>query len=120
MKRISARGTPSEPAEEPVARIDEATVKAILTGSCTLLREARIERGWHLRQLADEWGVSESVLSRLELARREPSLRQMIEAYAHLGRRFSDAHRIAEDQAFPLGGAPWDSGQSVDPLGEFR
>jgi transcriptional regulator with XRE-family HTH domain len=100
--------------------MDEASVKAILTGSCTLLRRARLERGWHLSTLADKWGASQSVLSRLERAQREPSLRQMVEVYALVGRRFSDVHRIAEDQAFPLGGAPWDDRQSGDLLGEFQ
>jgi transcriptional regulator with XRE-family HTH domain len=93
--------------------MDGAAVDAILKGVCTGLRVVRQERDWRLARMAAELGVSQSVVCRLELARREPSLRQMIEAYGVLGIRFSDAQRAAEDQAFPLGGAPWGDGQSA-------
>ncbi|HEX5407765.1 MAG TPA: helix-turn-helix transcriptional regulator [Pseudonocardiaceae bacterium] len=116
----STDGARCDLADGSVVRMDDPAVDAILTGACTMLRTARLEREWRLADLARNWGVSQSVLCRLELARREPSLRQMIEVYGLLSMRFSGVLRMAEDQAFPLGGAPWGTDGPVGLLGEFR
>jgi ribosome-binding protein aMBF1 (putative translation factor) len=72
------------------------------------IRDARQGRGWLLADLSQEVGVSSSVVCRMELARREPSVYQVITVCAALGMRASDVWRRAEDEAFPLGHGPWD------------
>lgn len=89
--------------------LDDAGRQAILAAIGVQVRAARQERGWFLSDLAEHVNVSPSVVCRLELARREPSLQQLIVVCAVLGRRFSDVMRIAEDEAFPLGRAPWNT-----------
>jgi ribosome-binding protein aMBF1 (putative translation factor) len=89
------------------APLDDAGITAILASIGNQVREARTSRDWHLIDLAERVTVSASVICRLELARREPSLYQLICVCAVLGRRLSDILRIAEDAAFPLGDAPW-------------
>ena len=88
-------------------RIEEASVDAIFQANGVNLRTIRIGRNLTLTELASLCGISQSVLCRVELNRREPSLRLLIRAYAELGVRASDALRLAEDEAFPLGGHPW-------------
>ncbi|HEX5117895.1 MAG TPA: helix-turn-helix domain-containing protein [Pseudonocardiaceae bacterium] len=88
--------------------MDDAGLMAILTSIGTQVREARQGRGWFLSDLAYRVELSPSVVCRLELARREPSLHQVITVCSVLGKRFSDVLRTAEDEAFPLGRAPWD------------
>lgn len=89
--------------------LDDAGRQAILAAIGVQIREARQERGWYLSEVAERMNISTSVVCRLELARREPSLHQLISVSAVLGRRFSDILRIAEDEAFPLGRAPWNT-----------
>lgn len=89
--------------------LDDRAVAAILASIGAQVRHARQMRGWYLADVAERLGLSSSVVCRMELARREPSLYQVISACAVLGMRFSDIVRKAEDEAFPLGTAPWDS-----------
>jgi transcriptional regulator with XRE-family HTH domain len=89
------------------AHVDDAGMVAILAALGAQLRRIRLERGWQLKDLAAELGVSMSVLCRLELARREPSARNLILICGALEVRLSDVLRRAEDEAFPLGLAPW-------------
>ncbi|HEX5113653.1 MAG TPA: helix-turn-helix transcriptional regulator [Pseudonocardiaceae bacterium] len=89
------------------APMDDALVKAILGSIGNQVRDARIGRGWFLEDLAMRVGVSTSVICRLELARREASVSQLLTTCAVFNRRLSGVLRIAEDEAFPLGGAPW-------------
>jgi ribosome-binding protein aMBF1 (putative translation factor) len=95
--------------------LDEAAIAAILVSIGGQVRAARQRRGWYLSDVAERLDLSASVICRLELARREPSLHQLIMVCAVLGQRFSDVIRIAENEAFPMGLAPWTpppSGQS--------
>jgi hypothetical protein len=46
-------------------------------------------------------------LSRLERPARDSGLRRLVVASGMLGLRLSDVLRLAEDDAFPLGDAPW-------------
>jgi transcriptional regulator with XRE-family HTH domain len=87
--------------------LDDAGLMAILTSIGTQVRLARQARGWYLSDVAYRVDLSPSVVCRLELARREPSLHQVIAVCAVLGKRFSNVMRDAEDEAFPLGHAPW-------------
>lgn len=87
--------------------MDKAAFETILGSIGDQVRDARLRRNWYLEDLAKRVGVSTSVICRLELARREASMPQLIGVCAALNRRFSDLLRIAEDEAFPLGGAPW-------------
>ena len=87
--------------------LDDRDVTAILMSIGTQLREARQARGWRLSEIAETVAVSSSVICRLELARREPSLYQLIQVCAAMRLRFSDVLRVAENEAFPLGRAPW-------------
>jgi transcriptional regulator with XRE-family HTH domain len=88
-------------------RVDDAGISAILAALGTQLRRIRLERGWQLKDLAEDMGMSMSVLCRLELARREPSARNLITICSALEVRLSDVLRRAEDEAFPMGLAPW-------------
>lgn len=88
--------------------MDNGAVAAMLASVGTQIRDARQERGWYLADVAERLGLSSSVVCRMELARREPSLYQVISTCAVLGMRFSDVLRQAENEAFPLGSGPWD------------
>lgn len=88
--------------------VDDGAVAAMLASIGSQLRTARQLRGWFLADLAARLGLSASVVCRMELARREPSLHQVILACAALGMRLSDVFRHAEDEAFPLGAGPWE------------
>jgi ribosome-binding protein aMBF1 (putative translation factor) len=88
-------------------QLDDGAVAAMLASIGIQVRDARQSRGWFLSELAERAGVSTSVVCRLELARREPSLNQLINTSAVLGLRFSGILRQAEDEAFPLGDRPW-------------
>lgn len=94
-----------DPKDHPV--LDQASMAAILASIGDQVRAARQARGWYLIDLAQRLAMSTSVLCRLELARREASLHQMIMVCAAMGKRLSDVLRIAEDEAFPLDSAPW-------------
>jgi transcriptional regulator with XRE-family HTH domain len=86
--------------------MDGAAFAAILGSIGDQVRHDRLDRGWFLEDLALRVGVSTSVICRLELARREASMPQLLTACAALNRRLSDVIRTAEDEAFPLWG-PW-------------
>ena len=88
--------------------MDDDAVAAILASIGSQIREARKARSWHLSDVAERVGVSQSVVCRMELARREPSFHQVICTCAALGMRLSSVLRQAEDDAFPLGRAPWE------------
>ncbi|HEX5116282.1 MAG TPA: helix-turn-helix transcriptional regulator [Pseudonocardiaceae bacterium] len=95
--------------------MDEAAIAAILVSIGGQVRAARQQRGWFLADVAERLDLSASVICRMELARREPSVQQLILVCAVLGRRLSDMLRTAENEAFPLGLSPWtppESGQS--------
>jgi transcriptional regulator with XRE-family HTH domain len=87
--------------------LDDAGISAILASVGAQVRTERQSRGWLLADLAVRINISASVVCRLELARREPSIHQLIVVCAALDRRLSDVLRLAEDEAFPLGPAPW-------------
>jgi transcriptional regulator with XRE-family HTH domain len=72
-----------------------------------LLRRARENRGLLLADIARHCGLSTSVLCRVELARREPRLRLVLQMCELLEVRFSDVMRMAEDEAYPYGHRPW-------------
>ena len=86
--------------------IDEATQRAITQAMGDLLRQARLASGLKLAELAAECGVSQSVLCRVELARRQPAMPLLMTVCARLGIRLSDLFRAAEDAAVPLPEAP--------------
>lgn len=86
--------------------IDKATQEAIVRAIGDLLRRARLASGFTLCELAARCGVSQSVLCRVELARRTPGLPLLMNVCAHLGIRLSDVLRAAEDAAVPLPAAP--------------
>ncbi|HEY1570234.1 MAG TPA: helix-turn-helix transcriptional regulator [Pseudonocardiaceae bacterium] len=87
--------------------MDEASVGAILASIGAQVRAARQRRHWHLSHVAERLHLSASVVCRLELARREPSVHQLLMVCALLGLRLSEVLRSAEDEVFPLGGTPW-------------
>jgi ribosome-binding protein aMBF1 (putative translation factor) len=87
--------------------VDDPTITAMLASIGRQARDARVERGWYLSDLAVRLELSPSVVCRLELARREASVHQLITVFAAFGLRLGDALRVAEDEAFPLGSAPW-------------
>jgi transcriptional regulator with XRE-family HTH domain len=88
--------------------VDHGAVTAMLASIGAQIRDARRARGWFLADVAARLGLSASVVCRMELARREPSLHQVISTCSTLGMRFSDVLRRAEDEAFPLGSGPWE------------
>jgi transcriptional regulator with XRE-family HTH domain len=96
--------------------IDKATEEAITKAVGDLLRRARLASGLKLAELADRCGVSQSVLCRVELARRTPGIAFLITVCARLGIRLSDVFRAAEDAAVPLPTHPRD-GRFHDLLG---
>jgi hypothetical protein len=53
------------------------------------------------------------VLSRMERAKRDPGLLRLVTTSGVLGVRLSDVLRLAEDEAFPLGFAPWSVGRAT-------
>lgn len=88
--------------------LEHAVITAMIASIGAQLRAARIDHEWLLADMAVRVGLSPSVVCRMELARREASLHQLILVCAALGRRLSDIMRTAEDEAFPLGHAPWE------------
>ncbi|HEY3607020.1 MAG TPA: helix-turn-helix transcriptional regulator [Pseudonocardiaceae bacterium] len=94
--------------------IDRATEEAILRAIGDLLRRVRLNSGLALNELANRCGVSQSVLCRVELARRAPGLPFLLNVCARLGIRASDLFRAAEDAAVPL------PPSSMAPPGEPR
>lgn len=87
--------------------LDDTMIAAILASIGDQLRYSRTERHWLLADVASRVGLSQSVICRMELARREASFNQLVTVSALFGRRLSGILRIAEDEAFPLGHAPW-------------
>jgi transcriptional regulator with XRE-family HTH domain len=96
------------PEEDPWAsgQIDKATEQAIARAIGDLLRRARQASGLNLAELADRCGVSQSVLCRVELARRPPGIGFLMTVCGKLGIRLSDVFRAAEDAAVPLPVSP--------------
>lgn len=94
--------------EDPWAlgSIDRATEQAITRAIGDLLRRARHASGLKLADLSDRCGISQSVLCRVELGRRTPSLPLLIAVCAAMGIRASDVFRAAEDAAVPLPTSP--------------
>lgn len=82
--------------------IDKATEDAITRAIGDLLRRARHASGLKLAELSDRCGISQSVLCRVELARRTPNIPLLIAVCAAMGVRASDVFRAAEDAAVPL------------------
>jgi transcriptional regulator with XRE-family HTH domain len=81
--------------------IDLATQQAISRAVGDLLRQARRASGLNLAELAEQCGMSQSVLCRIELARRQPGVPTLSIICAKLGIRISDLFRAAEDAAVP-------------------
>ncbi len=96
--------------------IDRPTEDAIARAVGDLLRRARLASGLKLTELADLCGVSQSVLCRIELARRTPGMVLLMTMCSRLGIRLSDVLRAAEDAAVPLPAAPR-AGRFHDLLG---
>lgn len=71
-----------------------------------LIRQARMASDLKLAELADRCGISQSVLCRIELARRCPGLPVLMEICAALGIRLSDLFKAAEDAAVPIPSSP--------------
>jgi transcriptional regulator with XRE-family HTH domain len=96
--------------EDPWASglIDKATEQAILNALGDLIRRARMASGLKLAELAERCEVSQSVLCRVELARRKPAVGLLLTVCSRLGIRLSDLFRAAEDAAVPLPAAPRD------------
>ncbi|HEX5402687.1 MAG TPA: helix-turn-helix transcriptional regulator [Pseudonocardiaceae bacterium] len=113
-----AQGHPLMDGEDPwvSGKIDRATEEAIGKAVGDLLRRARQASGLKLVELADSCGVSQSVLCRVELARRTPGINFLLTVCSRLGIRLSDVFRAAEDAAVPLPAAPRD-GRFHDLLG---
>lgn len=88
-------------------RLDDSDVHALLAAVGDVIRQARESNGLLLIELAESWGGSMSVLCRIELARREAKMRQIIELSSLVGLRPSTALRAAEDMAFPPEFSPW-------------
>jgi DNA-binding XRE family transcriptional regulator len=86
---------------------DSVLVMVMVYATGLLMRWVRQAKGRGLTDMAAECGVSASVLSRVELARREPRLSLLLMLCNLLGVRFSDVMRMAEDEAFPMGRGPW-------------
>jgi transcriptional regulator with XRE-family HTH domain len=82
--------------------IDKATEAAILVAVGDIVRRARQADGLKLADLAGMCQVSQSVLCRIELARRPPHITLLMTACSQLGIRLSDVLRAAEDAAVPL------------------
>lgn len=93
-------------------KLEDADVHALLAALGSVIRRTRQNRGWLLMDLAERWNGSQSVLCRLELARREATMRQVIQLSTLLGLRPSTVMRAAEDEAFPAGFSPWLNRQS--------
>lgn len=87
-------------------QIDKATEQAITRAVGDLIRRARQASGMRLQDLAEQCGVSESVLCRVELARRTPGVAFLMTVSSQLGIRLSDLMRAAEDAAVPLPDEP--------------
>lgn len=98
--------------------IDEPTRMAILQALGDLLRRARIASGLMMTELADRCGMSQSVLCRIELARRTPSIWQLMNICEQLGIRLSDVICAAEDAAVPLPLAREHLGRFAELLGK--
>ncbi len=88
--------------------LDDATEEAIIRAVGNLLRRARLASGLKLAELADLCNTSQSVLCRIELARRVPSVPVLLTMCSQLGVRLSDVLRAAEDAAVPLPASPRD------------
>lgn len=82
--------------------IDKPTEEAIAHAVGDLIRRARLASGLKLVELANRCGISQSVLCRVELARRTPGMPLLLTVCAVLGIRLSDLLRAAEDAAVPL------------------
>jgi transcriptional regulator with XRE-family HTH domain len=82
--------------------IDKATELAIMRAVGYVIRQARQAADLNLAEFADRCGVSQSVLCRVELARRPPGIEFLMTVCSQLGIRLSDLLRTAEDQAVPL------------------
>lgn len=65
------------------------------------IRQARLAKGMTMQQLADLCRSSQSVLSRVETARRLPAFSLLVAMCVHLDLRISDLFRAAEDEILP-------------------
>jgi transcriptional regulator with XRE-family HTH domain len=95
--------------------MDAADANAILNAVCTRLRSVRQNQGLDLAEGALRLRLSPSVLSRLERAKRSPTLFRLVMVSGALGVRLSDVLRLAEDEAFPLGSEPWSAHRTTAP-----
>lgn len=68
-----------------------------------ILRRVREARGLTLNEVAQQCELNTSTLCRLEQSKRNIQLRQALRLCNALNIRLSDALRMAEDEAFPLG-----------------
>lgn len=91
--------TDTEPAWE--------SVPVMTAAAGVLLRRARERQDLLQVRVAEQLGLSASVVCRIEWARREPRLATTLALCNVLGVRLSDVMRAAEDEAFPSGRGPW-------------
>lgn len=73
------------------------------------LREARLERGMSLRSVAQELGVSASLISQVETGKTQPSVSTLYALVTHLGVSIDDllgTSRLAPDATGPLASVP--------------
>jgi transcriptional regulator with XRE-family HTH domain len=101
------------PDQDGASRLDTAALLAVVLATAYALRAVRVDRGWNEVTFAPRVSLSASMLSRVERGDRALHLDQMILIAAELGVRPSDALRFGENEAFPIGSAPW-PGEPVD------
>lgn len=87
--------------------LDDGSIAAIFQSIGTTMRRARLAEDWKLADVAERCGISQSVLCRMELSRREPRLRLLLVQCAVTGVQPSEVLGLAQAEAFPLGRSPW-------------
>jgi transcriptional regulator with XRE-family HTH domain len=111
-------GDPDRPGEQGVGKhgaplLDKVALQAIEPAIGNALQAVRIDHGWNALTFAARVNLSSAEWSRIEHGQRTPHLRRLILIAATMRTRPSDVFRYAEDEAFPMGFAPWPA-ESVD------
>lgn len=95
-RSLSTRTTPSAP-KKRTPDVDEWV--ASLAGIGTKLRHARMTRGARLKDVADAADCSESLISKIENNKVQPSLRSLHALCGVLKLNFSELFSVAEDHS---------------------
>lgn len=90
--------------------LDHADVQAVLDEVGMIIRGERLALGLTQAELAEQWGVSCSVLCRLELGNRDMSLRYLLELSGLLLIPASEILKAAQERALPFMPADWSTG----------